>query len=152
MKDVKTMNSLLSIVGTNTTNNIELLNWGKRLGIQNLQVLMIDEIKNCNMTLPINIIVNIETSKDQGAHWSCFHHSKSTAVYDSINKCYFDSYGLPPQKEIIKKFKSPIIVNDFIIQDFNTKICGQFCLYVLYKLNNGEQFLPTLLDLVVDQK
>ncbi len=59
---------------------------------------MIDEIKSCNMTLPINIIVNIETSKDQGAHWSCFHQSK-------INKCYFDSYGLPPQKEIIKKFK-----------------------------------------------
>ncbi len=32
-KQISNMNSLLSIVGTNTTNNIELLNWGKRLGI-----------------------------------------------------------------------------------------------------------------------
>ncbi len=49
--------------------------------------------------------------------------------------------------EIITKFKSPIIANDFIIQNLDTKICGQYCLYVLYRLNQGEDFLKILLEL-----
>jgi hypothetical protein len=121
--------SFLNSYGRNTTNNIQLLNWGKQLKIKNLQVLMIDEIVNCNMKLPINIIVNIDDSNGKGIHWSCFHQSIKG------EKIYFDSYGCPPQKEIIEKFHSPITANDFLIQDFTTKICGQYCLYVLYRLN-----------------
>ena len=90
---------------------------------------MIDEIKDVQITPIINIIVNIETTKDNGAHWSCYHQNGK-------NKFYFDSYGLPPQKEIINKFKSPILANDFIIQDYTSKICGQYCLYVLMRLKN----------------
>ena len=107
---------------------------------------MIDEIGSSNIKEPINIIVNIESSKENGAHWSAFHKSKNGKKY------FFDSYGLPPQKEIINKFKTPIIVNDFIIQILNTKLCGQYCLYVLYKLNNLKDvsdidFLEILLEL-----
>ena len=63
-------------------------------------------------------------------------------------KYWFDSYGLPPLKEIIDKFKSPILAADFQIQDFGMKYCGQLALYILYKLNNKDDFIESVLDLV----
>ena len=71
----------------------------------------------------------------------------STVNTGEYHKVYFDSYGLPPQKEIITKFKSPIIANDFVIQNLDSQLCGQYCLYVLYRLNQGEDFLKILLEL-----
>jgi hypothetical protein len=41
---------------------------------------MIDEIKDCLMDEPVNIIENIETSEEKGAHWSCYHQDKKTVV------------------------------------------------------------------------
>jgi len=87
------LKEFLNIYGTNTTNNFQLLNWGKKLKIKNLQVLMIDEIRACSIKKPINIIVNIDNSNERGSHWSCFHKT----INDK--KFFFDSYGLPPQKK-----------------------------------------------------
>ena len=127
--------------GVNTTNNIQLLNWGKMLKIKNLQVLMIDEIKNANKTLPINIIVNIQKSNQKGIHWSCFHQSIKGERY------WFDSYGLDPEKEIIKTFGTPILSSTFIIQDFSSSYCGQMSLYVLYRLNENIELENKVLKL-----
>ena len=104
---------------------------------------MRDEIKDFNLKkLPLNLIVNIDPKKEGGVHWSCFH------VAENGKKYWFDSYGLPPLKEIIDKFKSPILAADFQIQDFGMKYCGQLALYILYKLNNKDDFIESVLDLV----
>ena len=53
--------------GTDTTNNFQLLNWGKQLKIKNFHVLMKDEIKEIKPTKkPLNIITNNNTSKQDG--------------------------------------------------------------------------------------
>ena len=52
---------------------------------------------------------------------------------------FFDSYGLPPTKEI-EKFIGEGISSTFKIQEDGTKYCGQMSLYVLYSLNQGGKF------------
>ena len=37
--------------------------------------------------------------------------------------------------------------SEFDIQNFNDKFCGQLSLFVLYKLNTGEEFHSIVLDL-----
>lgn len=144
----------LNLYGVNTTNNFQLLHWAKKLKIKNFSVLMRDEIMTTKFSkLPVNIIVNIDPKTEGGIHWSCFH------IATDGKKYWFDSYGLPPLKEIIDKFrrktksvptdaKSPIIAADFQIQDFGMKYCGQLALYILYKLNRKEDFVKTVLELV----
>ena len=69
----KELNEFFNRFGTDTTNNFQLLHWGKQLGLKNFQVLMKDEIKNIDVKPLMNIICNIENSFEDGAHWSCFH-------------------------------------------------------------------------------
>jgi hypothetical protein len=62
-------------------------------------------------------------------------------------KVYFDSYGVfPPTNEILDylKPKNDTLLNDKQIQSYNESTCGEYCLYVLYKLNNGENFIDVL--------
>ena len=137
------LTDLINRYGVDTTNNFQLIHWAKQLKIRNFCVLMRDEIKDFIIKkLPVNIIVNIDVKKDGGVHWSCFH------IAEDSKKYWFDSYGLPPLKEIINKFKSPIMAADFQIQDFGMKYCGQLALYILHKLNNKEDFLKTVLELI----
>ena len=161
LNKVMNIKEFLNRYGVDTTTNFQLLHWAKQLGLKNFHVLMRDEIREAIFTkLPVNIIINIDPKKDGGVHWSCFHITADGKKY------WFDSYGLPPLKEIINKFrrktksvpadaKSPIMAADFQIQDFGMKYCGQLALYVLYRLSKadvlkGEQssnFLKILLDL-----
>ena len=55
-----------------------------------------------------------------GSHWVCL----------SKEKYYFDSYGILPMKNINYE-----MCNTLQIQPDNTKMCGQLCLYILYKLS-----------------
>ena len=120
--------------GTSTTNNIELTNWAKGLEIKPFRCVMRDEIKD----LPQfgYFIFNIQTSEEPGAHWS--------ALYSDPNKVYlFDSYALPPLKEIINKFNHT--KNRYCgdwheqIQSFDKSYCGQMALYFLYRMKNSEK-------------
>ena len=43
-------------------------------------------------------VVNLDSFKGPGTHWVAYG-----------NKWYFDSYGLPPPKEILKYVNQPII-------------------------------------------
>jgi hypothetical protein len=74
-------------------------------------------------------------------HWTCW-------FIDGKNKYYFDSFGLTPPKEIIKYLKSPIISSTFQIQQFNEINRGEWCIYVLHRLNSGDEYVDILLDLI----
>ena len=128
--------------GTDTTNNFQLLQWAKQLGLKNFQVLMRDEIKEQKVKPLMNIICNIEQSYENGAHWSAFYKAGKTHIW-------FDSYGRPPDEEIINKFgKGTILSSNYKIQEFGTSLCGQLSLFVLYKLNSSVKYEKIILDIL----
>ena len=142
------LKEFLNKYGTNTSNNFQLLHWGRQLGIKNFHVLMRDEIDGFTASvsqkkhLPLNIIVNIDPKRKNGSHWSAFYiglDSKNGSASAS-QKYWYDSFGLPPLKEIIDKFHSPIIGEDKQFQDFGETRCGQLALFVLYRLNQGDKY------------
>ena len=98
---------------------------------------MRDELKN--YLNADNIILNLQTTKDKGSHWILC--SKKHGIY-------FDSYGVLPVKEVSIYFKEvDYTYNTLQVQNENTRICGQLCVFVLYKLENGEKFEDIVLDL-----
>ena len=69
--------------------------------------------------------VYIDNGSMGGSHWTCFR-VKDNKLY------YFDSFGVQPDKFLLKQLPKPIIYHNYKIQDINSKICGSYCLYFLY--------------------
>ena len=119
--------------GTDTTTNIQLMNFAKQLGLKPFRCVMRDEIKS----LPQfgYFIVNIQTSNENGVHWSAIYSDKKR-VY------FFDSYALPPLKEVLEKFNhtNERWCEDWHeqIQTFDKKYCGQMSLYFLYRMSKSK--------------
>ena len=121
--------------GTNTTTNFDLMRMAKELKIPHFHVCMRDEVSRSALKAPYNAIVNLHTSDEKGAHWSCF-----------TDNYFFDSYGLPPTEEV-KNLMKHGEYNTFQLQIPSTKLCGQLCIFVLYQLNQGIPFLDILLHI-----
>ena len=88
-----------------------------------------------------SLILNIDDSSGDGTHWTC--------LYSKGGKClYFDSYGFIPPVEVQNYCNDKErYCNTFKIQTLNEVICGHYCLYVLYKLNNESSFRDVLNEL-----
>lgn len=74
------------------------------------------------------IILNHDSIKNNGTHWTCF------AKVDK-NVYYFDSFGkLAPPLELIEYLGSDcnIFYNTEQYQEFNTVICGHLCVRFLF--------------------
>lgn len=87
-------------------------------------------------------IFNTDNTDGEGTHWTC-NMIKNNKSY------YFDSYGLYPFLEV-QKYLSNIkerFYNSFQIQRKEEVICGHYCLYVIFCLNNGMNFYDTLSEL-----
>lgn len=77
-------------------------------------------------------IVNLDSGKNSGTHWTAYWKSGSQAEY-------YDSFGnLQPPIELIKYLNCPIVYNHKADQTFDTVNCGHLCLKFLYKKANGE--------------
>jgi len=129
----------LKTFGIGTTTNFHLYRIAKMLGLD-IKVLMrneLDEYLKLDTfrpeVPPIPIIFNYQTSTQNGTHWLLYW-----------NGLYFDSFGLPPIKELEEKVKE---YNEVQVQPFGSRICGQLCLYVLYKLENGSDFDDIIFEL-----
>ncbi len=137
-----TINEFLKKYGKHSTTNFQLIKYAKELKIPNFHVCMKDEL-NFETKFPVNLIVNIQSSEYKGIHWGCLyiHH-----IDDKLNAFFFDSYGLPPQNEVIQFLKQNninpknTIRNTTTIQKLGETYCGQLCLYVLKELNKGKDF------------
>lgn len=125
--------------GTDTTTNFQLMKWAKGLGIPNFHVLMRDEIKVIKNKSFVFAICNLHLKEQDGIHWTCLYKTPEISYY-------FDSYGLIPTKEIEGVLTKPYIYSTFQLQN-NEKFCGVLCLYVLYKLNEGEKFEHIILNM-----
>jgi hypothetical protein len=137
-----TLSQFLDKFGDDTTSNFDLIKWSKDLSIPNFHYAMRDEVKNFqkNKKLPIFIIANYETSKEDGSH--------HVALYKDIDSAYyFNSFGTQPFKEAIALLGSQCIYSTFQIQKMTQKCCGQLSLYFLYSLHNGRDYYDTIFNM-----
>jgi len=127
------------------TTNIQLENEAKKLNLKNFRgVVMRDQISSLKQLERECGILGSKTSKEDDMHWTCWFK-------DGKNKYYFDSFGLTPTKEIVKYLKSPLIYSTFQIQQFNESNCGEWCIYVLNRLNKGDEYTDVIMDLINNQ-
>ena len=126
--------------GEDTTTNIQLMQMAKVLKIPNFYYVMRDEMGLLPKDKkPLYVMTNIHTSKEKGVHHSCFYTSNGGSYF-------FDSYGLPPTKEV-EKFMGSGICSTFKIQEDGTRYCGQMSIYILHRLNQGDKFTDIVLSL-----
>ena len=85
-------------------------------------------IKNQKITKPI-VIVGVLDTKFPTTHW--------TVILDNI---YIDSFGIVPPHEILQQIKLDYI-NTEKFQNFNSNLCGIYCLYMIYIYKNNPQLL-----------
>jgi hypothetical protein len=136
------------------TTNIQLEEAAKKLKLKNFRgVIMRNEIVKMKPIKQLCGILGSKTSRENNMHWCAWWK-------DGETKYYFDSFGLTPTIEIVKylktkkvfkseaDLKSPIIYSTFQIQQFNEENCGQWCLYVLNRLNKGDEYEDIVLDVV----
>jgi hypothetical protein len=116
--------------------NYDIENICSELNIPIHGVFMKDELPST----PLNghYIVNLESeSEGNGTHWL-------SLSIKGLNAYHFDSFGALPNEEIInfcKKGHCRLGYNSFQIQNFNSELCGWYCIaniFVIQKsgLNN----------------
>ena len=110
--------------------NFNIVEKCKSLNIKNFKgVFMRDELKG-RVSNNESLILNIDDSTGDGTHWTCLYSKNGNCLY-------FDSYGFEPPKEVVKYCKGKNRYYDsFKIQAPNEIICGHYCIYILYQLNN----------------
>ena len=130
------------------TSNIELISMSKYLDIPNFYCLMKDQLKSINdIKYPLNIVVNLQNSNENGSHWSLIYG-------DDKQKIYYSSYGddIPNEcKEFLMNIDDrSILTSNWQIQDFKEDTCGLYSIIILYFLNLGDQFEDIVLSLIND--
>ena len=71
-------------------------------------------------------ILNLDTSRGPGTHWTCFYIERNEAVY-------FDPFGVVPPQELVVALKGyKTIYNTMDIQALDTGGCGYYCLLFLW--------------------
>jgi hypothetical protein len=87
------------------------------------------------------LILNIDHSSNNGTHWTCLFIKNNISYY-------FDSYGFEPPTEVAEYCKNgDRYYSSFKIQQNDQVICGHYCIYMLYQLNNGYDFYDILDEL-----
>jgi len=134
------------------TTNAELEQEAKRLGFLNFRgVVFKDEVRRLGKPLGIECgILGSKKHSQDDMHW--------TSWFKFGNKKYtFDSFGLPPDENLEKYLKSPILFSTFQIQQFNQSTCGQWCIWFLHRMNeiamqnakvDDEDYVEVILDAI----
>lgn len=95
-----------------------------------------NELKNIKITkYPFGIISNESNFGSRGTHWVCVY-------FNTSKDCdYFDSYGDPPITEIDafinKHIEGLKRYNRKQLQQYNSDVCGQYCIYFIAKRCQG---------------
>ena len=90
------------------------------------------EIKNVKR-YPAAFVINTQKHNVRVCgHWVCL------ILLDRLHALYFDSLGKPAPTEINRIH--PVILNKRQIQSTKSSVCGEYCIYVLYKASRGANF------------
>lgn len=110
--------------------NFQIIEKCKKLKIKNFKgVFMRDEIRNMSATQNECMVLNIDDSSNEGTHWTCLCIKNGVSFY-------FDSYGFEPPLEVLEYCPTPRNYSSYSIQKMNEVICGQYSIYVLYRLSS----------------
>ena len=122
--------------------NIDIEKYVKILKINNFRgCYMRDELKNLRCNSVECGVLNLNLSSASGSHWTCWFKINN-------DKYYFNSFGLPPTKELVDYLGSPILYSTFQLQEMIDQNCGKWCLFILKKLNEGRDYIDLILSLV----
>ena len=133
----------LNKYGTDTSTNIQLLQWAKELKIPNFHVIMKNEIENLKgRKKNLYIICNYQSEDERGTHWIAMFKSKTKSFY-------FDSFGLPLLKEA-QDFLKHGVYSTFELQKINQNFCGQLSLWVLHRLHARDDYYDIIFHLLND--
>ena len=122
--------------------NTDIKSYVKILNIRNFRgCFMRDELKNLKPHKIECGILNLNLSNEPGSHWVCWF-KKNNSNY------YFNSFGLPPPRELIEYLGSPILHSTFQLQGLKDQNCGKWCLIVLKRLSQGYDYEDLILSLV----
>ena len=86
--------------------------------------------------------VNIDNGSQRGTHWTCFI-AKGNKSY------YFDSFGGQPDKFLLNQLPKPILYHNYKIQDIISMLCGSYCLYFFYLIEQMNYY-DAILKLVFE--
>src|SRR6218665_3622742 len=101
--------------------NIQLMDAAKKLNIKNFRgVFLRDELPKVPREKECGIL-NLDDSTGGGTHWVAW-------INRANEKLYFESYGLPPPKEILRYLRSPVFYNSERVQPDNEVFCLSFML------------------------
>jgi hypothetical protein len=124
--------------------DFDIIECCKELQFNNFKgVFMRDELNNNKFNDNECLIINLDVRSGPGIHWMCLF-SKNGVSY------YFDSYGLPPPDEVLIYWKNKNIYYNKLPIQLDDKVeilCGHYCVYILYKLNNNYDFKVILREL-----
>ena len=144
------MDKFIEKYGRNSLTNFDIYDIVKKLQIPNFRgVFMRDSVPKTPKSNECGIM-NLNTSGQSGSHWVCWFKNR-------LDRIYFDSFGCITPKEIQKYIKTKseyennilcIQRNTDQVQQPNTQICGQLCLYVLKNLSDGREFQDILNTLI----
>jgi hypothetical protein len=145
---VMNIKEFLDKYGLDTTTNFQLLHYAKELNIKPFYYVMCNEVetlkrkyeKGNGVAKPILFaIANYQSTKERGSH--------HVALYKNNDKVfYFDSFGVQPDFEVLD-FLEEGVYSKLKIQEYNTRMCGQLAIYVLYRLSRGCDFFTIVLDM-----
>jgi hypothetical protein len=129
----------------NGLSNIEVLNKAEKLKLLNFKYYSRDELvgKKCN-AIECGV-VNLDDSSGDGTHHVAYWR-------EGNSKYYFDSFGAPPPKELIKYLGKNILYSTYQIQQHNETNCSEWCLYVLNELNKGQEYMDVITIIVSSHK
>ena len=114
-----------------TMKTSDLLEKLYKIKINDVEVYPRDSINNSTKG-----ICNIDDGSQGGTHWVALYGSK-----------YFDSFGGPPDQWLIKQLPKPLIYHNYIIQGIHSKMCGTYCLYFLYLIENNVNYEDAVLNI-----
>lgn len=91
-------------------------------------------------------VVNFDPSHEPGSHWVAM------IVNAKPPSEYFDSYGLPPPRNLSfdKILKNGYIFNTVQLQSPFTAVCGQYCIHYLLQRSRGFQMKEIVGDFTND--
>jgi len=125
-----------------STSNLELENIAEFYKLPLISVCQKDLLKNQRYVNNCYYIINSQSSGEgSGSHWTGLFLNKTTSFY-------YDSYGAPPNKEVlkfVKTYSNHLKCNNLINQSLNSDNCGFYCLcfilFMFYNKNDYNKFI-----------
>lgn len=122
------------------TTNIDLINMAQKNKIRLDYIIYKNELFKIPYSNRLSIIINMSSVGHAGTHWVSLYTDKDKTYY-------FDSFGDIPPQEVLSWSPKPVVFNDYQIQHFSSKMCGEHSIGALGVMQGkSASSLKALLD------